>query len=88
MFDDPRMVALGLGRYAFCFPWCNNTRRVLAMDSTPNYLLEPSASANMWRLYPSSLRSQMRFLVILRDPTVRFKAILATLSRGRRWAWT
>jgi hypothetical protein len=82
MFDDRKMVALGLARYAACFPSCTDTPRVFAMDSTPNYLMAPSASEDMWRMYPARLRSQMRFLVVLRDPTVRFKSFFGHFVAG------
>jgi hypothetical protein len=70
--------------YARSFSQCSINNPPLAIDSTPNYLSKPGVARSIWQTYPPSARPQLRFLVILRDPSERFRSWFDHFGASKR----
>jgi hypothetical protein len=83
-FNKDAFYSKGMGGYALRYPACpavGSGRK--AIDSTPDYMRCPDVVARIHRSYPSDLRPQLRFIVILRDPTERLRSWYDHLVRSR-----
>jgi hypothetical protein len=74
-FDVKEFFAEGLRAYARRFPACPvGGSGKKAIDATPAYMRCPNVVERIHRSYSPILRPQLRFMVILRDPTERLRS--------------
>jgi hypothetical protein len=74
-FDHGIKNNLRLEVYARCFPRCSSGNAQLrGMDATPNYLGAFLAPRSIWGMYPPDVRPRVRFIALLRHPSVRFRS--------------
>ena len=67
----------GMHHYLEHFPTCphqHSADLAFTVDATPAYLRKPIVATRIPQVYPASVASRLKFLVILRDPTKRLYA--------------
>jgi len=83
IFDEPWRYGLGVDFWLSHYPLCDRTRRLVALDSTPNYLFHAGTSERIMSRYGQTA-SYLKFLVLLREPVGRMQS---AYYQGRDVGW-
>jgi len=83
LFDEPLRYGLGVDFWLSHYPLCDRTRRLVALDSTPNYLYHAGTSERIMSRYGQTA-SYLKFLVLLREPVGRMQS---AYYQGRDVGW-
>lgn len=73
IFDEQARFDRGQTWWLNHYPTCTHARRLISVDMTPNYMLEPKAPARMARWYGEHA-ARLKFMVLLRDPVSRMQS--------------
>lgn len=83
IFDEKVRYGRGQSWWLRHYPACSKTKKMVGVDMTPNYLLEPKAPGRM-RAWYGHQSPRLSFMVLLRDPVYRMQS---AFYHGRAVNW-